>query len=366
MNNQEHPQSTILVIDDDPTNLSVLLEYLGEMHYNILVAQNGESALEQLQYALPDLILLDVMMPGMDGFETCRRLKANVRFRDIPVIFMTALTDTDHKIRGFDVGGVDYVTKPLEYQEILARIHTHLTIRSQQKQLQDLNASKNTFFSVIAHDLRGPVNSLSLLNQLAETKIDTDNPARLKEIITLQQHAIDNLCNLLENLLTWASMQQGLIACHPQQIPVAELVARNLDLLTPTARQKQITFSSAIPPQVSIYADLNMVDAVVRNLLSNAVKFTHPCGAVEVCASQNETSVEVSVMDTGIGIPEEKIASLFQLDTKYKRTGTAGEKGTGLGLILCKDLVERNGGTLRVESQVGQGSRVIITLPAGV
>ena len=367
MNSQERSQATIFVVDDDPTNLSVLLEYLHDSRYNILVARDGESALEQLQYALPDLILLDVMMsPGMDGFETCRRLKANARLRDIPVIFMTALTDTDHKITGFDVGGVDYVTKPLEHQEVLARIRTHLTIRDQQKQLQELNASKNTFFSVIAHDLRGPLGSLHILTQMAEEKIDTYNPDQLKKFIMLQRNSIENLCNLLENLLTWARMQQGMIERHPQQIAVADLVARNLDLLTPNAREKQITLNRVIPPQTSIYADYNMVDAVMRNLLSNAVKFTHTGGAVEVSVSQNETSVEVSIIDTGTGIPEEKAAKLFQLDSKYKRPGTAGEKGTGLGLILCKEFVEKNGGTIRVVSAEGRGATFVVTLPRSI
>jgi two-component system sensor histidine kinase/response regulator len=364
MSNKESSQTTILVVDDDPTNLSVLLAYLQDMHYNILVAQNGESALEQIPYALPDLILLDIMMsPGIDGFETCRRLKANKHTKDIPVIFMTALSDIENKIKGFEVGGVDYITKPLEHQEVVARVRTHLTLRHQQKQLQAFNVSKDTFFSVIAHDLRGPLSSLQVLTQVAEEKLETYTPDKLREVIGLQRTSIEHLSQLLENLLTWSRIQQGMIACHPSRIELEAIVARNIELLTPHGNQKQITLSGAVPTNVVAYADLNMVDTVIRNLLSNAVKFTKPGGSVEVSATQIETAVEVSVADTGIGIPTEKVPTLFRIDQRYKRVGTAREKGTGLGLILCKEFIEKNGGKIWVESEVGKGTIVRFTLP---
>ena len=159
---------TILVVDDQPDNLDVLLGYLHEFDLRILVAQSGQEALNITQRFLPDVILLDVMMPpGINGFETCRRLKAQAATHDIPVIFMTALVDLQDKIEGFAAGGVDYITKPLQHEEVFARVQTHLTIRKQQRQLQDLNAAKDKFFSIIAHDLRGPLHSLLELSVLS-------------------------------------------------------------------------------------------------------------------------------------------------------------------------------------------------------
>jgi two-component system sensor histidine kinase/response regulator len=363
MSNKESSPPTILVVEDNVGNLRDLLVYLRDMHYNILVAQNGQSALEKIQYALPDLILLDIVMPGIDGFETCRQLKANEHTKDIPVIFMTPLSDIEDKIKGFEVGGVDYITLPVKYQEVVARVRTHLTLRRQQKQLQEVNVSKDTFFSVVAHDLRGPLSSLQVLTQVAEEKLETYTPDKLREVIGLQRTTIEHLSQLLENLLTWSRIQQGRIACHPSRLELKAIVAQNIELLTPHGNQKQITLSASVPATVVAYADLNMVDTVIRNLLSNAVKFTKSGGSVEVSATQIESAVEVSVADTGIGIPAEKVPTLFRIDQRYRRVGTAREKGTGLGLILCKEFIEKNGGKIWVESEAGKGAIVRFTLP---
>ncbi len=155
MSNDE--QATILVVDDNPTNLRVLVDYLGEIGYRTLVANSGERALTQLERVQPDLILLDVMMPGIDGFETCRRIKAAPAAADIPIIFMTALSETQHKLDGFQAGAVDYVTKPFQQEEMSARISTHLMIQRQRRELERVNAAKDVFISVIGHDLRSPI-----------------------------------------------------------------------------------------------------------------------------------------------------------------------------------------------------------------
>ncbi len=279
------------------------------------------------------------------------------------MIFMTALADIESKIKGFDVGTVDYITKPLEEKEVLARVQIHLTIRDQQKQLQELNASKDKFFSIIAHDLRGPLNSLRLLTQATEEHFDSYEPGKLKEIITLQRTSIDNLCTLLENLLTWSRIQRGMIEYHPQPINIGKIVARIIALLTPNAEQKQITLRSLISENVFVYADLHMVETVVRSLLSNALKFTNTHGTVEVSATQGEYEVEVAVSDTGIGISEKVLPKPFWIDATYHKRGTVGEKGTGLGLILCKEFVAKNGGRIWVKSEVGKGTTFFFTLP---
>ena len=391
-------KATILVIDDNTTNLNILLDYLNELSYRVLIAPSGEQALQRLQYARPDVILLDIMMPGIDGFETCRRLKADDTTKDIPVIFMTALTETVDKVRGFSVGGVDYITKPFQHEEVLARVKTHLTIRKLQQELRQqnetleryaemlaqkndelkaknaeldeknsqlnlLNADKDKFFSIIAHDLRNPIGALRELPQLIAENLDNYSKDELRRLITMQRDAARNLFELLENLLTWSRMQRGLIEFNPEPIQISALVQRSIALLTPSAAQKAITLTQAVNPSLLGMADHKMIDAVVRNLISNAIKFTNQGGTIEVSGNDDGAFMTIAVKDNGVGIGEQFLPKLFRIDEQYRRTGTANERGTGLGLILCKEFVERNGGEIRVESKIGNGSTFSFTLP---
>lgn len=230
-------------------------------------------------------------------------------------------------------------------------------------QLRELNASKDTFFSIIAHDLRGPLSSLHELTQHIEENLDNYSQEELKELIVLQKGSAEALYKLLENLLTWSRVQRGALTYQPQPINIRWFITRNIDLLAVHARKKQITVSNVSQEESFVYADFNMIDTVIRNLLSNAIKFTPPGGAVTVTVGQDEYNVEIAVTDTGIGIEAEHLQDLFRIDVRYKRTGTAQEEGTGLGLILCKEFIEKHGGHIWVESQLGQGSTFRFTLP---
>lgn len=363
-------KATILLVDDSPTNLQVLLNYLKETGFETLIARSGEGALRQVEYAQPDIILLDVMMPGIDGFETCRRLKQNEATRDIPVLFMTALSETVDKIRGFKAGGVDYITKPLQHEEVLARINTHLTIRKLQQQLQEknqelheLNARKDKFFSIIAHDLRNPFAGLLGLTRMVIEDLDTWSKEELQRVLKDLGNSAENLYELLENLLNWSRLQRGVMEYFPTHLNLAPLAEHNAALFATMAAQKQIMFINDIPPETYVFADEQMVNTVLRNLLSNALKFTPTGGRVELALLRQESRIIVAVKDSGVGIPETDLVKLFRLDVKYSNVGTAGERGTGLGLILCKDLIEKNGGTIGVESEVGKGTTFRFTLP---
>ncbi len=365
----ENAKSIVFIVDDNPTNLHLLVDALSPEGFDVSAAKTGEEALKQVEEVNPDIILLDVIMPGIDGFETCRRLKEQDTTQDIPVIFTTALADTVDTVTGFEAGGVDYITKPFQHEEVLARVNAHLTIRKQQqhiqkqnKQLQELNASKDKFFSLIAHDLKSPFVSFLAFAHILE-HLDEMGKDEFEEIMRQFRDSAENLLALLENLLTWAGIQRGLIACLPQQINIGVIVARNVKLLTLNAGQKQITLKNSIQEEISVYADGNMLDTVIRNLLSNALKFTKAGGTVTISATHAENAVTVSVSDTGIGISEEKLSNLFRIDARVQRVGTAGEKGTGLGLILCKEFVERHGGSIRAESVKGKGSRFTVSLP---
>lgn len=358
------PQSTILLVDDKPDNLDVLLAYLHDAQLRMLVAQSGEEAIHITERFLPDLILLDVMMPpGIDGFETCLRLKANDATREIPVIFITALSDVNDKIQGFQVGGVDYITKPLRHEEVLARVHTHLLLRQQRRQLEIENAAKNKFFSIIAHDLRGPLHSIHELVKANKELLERQEFDQIKKLLDLEYAATENLTKLLENLLTWARIQQGTIEFRPQTLNIGHLCRYTIEVLKPTAHQKQITLTSDLPGEALVLADMNMVETIVRNLVSNAIKFTPAGGNITISMKYAPHAVTIAITDTGIGIESDVLPKLFDIDRKYHRAGTAHEKGTGLGLILCKEFVERHGGTIQVKSELNHGSTFSFTLP---
>jgi len=380
----EVPKKTILVVDDTPANLRLLTGLLTERGYTVRPAPNGALALGFVRSTPPDLILLDIKMPGMDGYEVCKQLKADERTRDIPVIFISALNEVVDKVKGFEVGGVDYITKPFQPDEVLARVKTHLTLRNLQKSLQqeiikrkqaeeDLrelnqqlrkaNASKDKFFSIIAHDLRSPFTGLIGLTGAIMETIDIYSKDKIKEKIGRLHTFSEKVYDLLTNLLAWSRLQRGIMEYEPEEISLVNIAERNVYLFASDAEQKRIMLRNQVPKGMMAYADRKMVDTVIRNLISNALKFTDADGTIEVSTRQDENSVEIAVSDTGIGMSQEGINNLFQIDVKYTRAGTAGEEGTGLGLILCKELVEKNEGTIQVESEVGKGTTFTFTLP---
>lgn len=363
-------QPTILIIDDDSTNIDLLLTYFELSDFHVITANTGKSGIQQALTQQPNLILLDVMMPGIDGFETCRRLKANPSTRDIPVIFMTALSETKTKLTGFEVGGVDYIAKPFYHEEVLARVNVHLSLQrlqaqlqNQNRQLQTLNDNKDRFLSIIANDLKKPFASIFIAAEETRQHLDARTYDRAGQSIEQLQAAIDNYSDLLDNLLLWSQLQHDLIPFHPQALDMANIVAKQIALFTPHALEKGITVYNHLSDRLPIRADLNMLDTTIRNLLSNAIKFTKPDGSVGIQAHTNHDAVTLNISDTGVGIPQEKLPALFRIDTPYRQLGTSDEKGTGLGLILCNEFVKKHGGRIWAESQIGQGSTFHIELP---
>jgi signal transduction histidine kinase len=319
----------------------------------------------------PDLILLDVMMPDMDGFEVCRRLKESALLKDIPVIFISALNDTKDIVKALKCGGVDFITKPFQAEEITARVNTHLKLhrqslqlRQQSKELRELNASKDKFFSIIAHDLRGPLGGfMGLSEMIADDSQPLTSDERLDMIKVLSRSA-RNIYNLLENLLEWSQMQHGRTAFKPQLMSLKKLVAESTKLLFEVSHKKNVSITVDIDKDQEVYADINMFQSVIRNLVSNAIKFTPKGGKVIVTADLTESNTSViTVKDTGIGMNSEMVANLFRLNVNSSRPGTEGENSTGLGLLLCKEFVERHGGEIWVESEEGRGSLFCFTIP---
>lgn len=565
----------IVVVDDTTDSLELLTQLLLLRGYQIHPFTNGTTALQEIPAILPDLILLDIMMPDIDGFEVCQQLKADDATRDIPIIFISALNETLDKVKAFKAGGIDYISKPFQSDEVLARVSTHLNLRRSQFRLQTQNArlsqeiqdrkvveralqqrnrdllllnrasqmfssslefervietildevqqlldvysisiwltigdtgelvcrqakgpgsegivgvrlqpgqgitgwaaqqdesqviddtwederhqthvdkksgtpirsmlsiplrmqgdvigvlnlvdlrvghfsrddllllepiaasaanavanarlystaqqeiaerkraeealrkvneelkrvndSKDKFFSIISHDLRSPFNTLLGFAQLLSQNLERYTPEKLRNHVEKLRASAERLYALLENLLTWSRIQRGVMEHEPHEIDLYEIADDNVALFWSKSQQKQVTLHNMVPERMVAYADPNMVDTVVRNLISNALKFTRPGDRITIAARPRETMLEMSVADTGLGISDEGQAQLFRIDMQYTTPGIDGEKGTGLGLILCRDLVIRNGGQIAVESQPGAGTTFRFTLPA--
>ncbi len=576
--NSSAGELTILIVDDNATNLGVIADYLEAYDFNIVTAVDGEDGLATAHEVLPNLILLDIMMPGIDGFEVCRRLQEDKRTQHIPIIFMTALANAEDKVRGLEAGAVDYVTKPINQEEVLARVRTHLTIQAQQErltkmtvelkrtnqkltqtnlhlqkanellskqaiqlqtssqvgrqatailelddlltevvkliaarfgyymvsiwlldeskeglvlqasygpggsqvlepgyslaldankgivssvarsskyyatnntafdpyylplkelpgtrselalplrfgqetigvldiqsnrlnsfeeedrtvlqtladqiavaihnarlyaieknlsqmeaekaqELAQLNASKDKFFSIVAHDLKGPFTPLLGATELLLATIEKKPLKDSKKLAQSIHRSAENVYHLLENLLHWSRMQRGQIEYNPALLELKEAVDNSLATLTEYAHTKQIELKNTIVQPIHVYADKNMLDVVIRNLISNALKFTPQGGQVTVEARPSltdENLMEVLVMDTGIGITSEDQQKLFNIDQSHTTKGTSQEDGSGLGLIICQELIHKNKGQIWLESQPGQGTTVTFTLP---
>lgn len=357
-------RQSILIVDDVPDNIQVAARMLQKKNYRLSFSTDGESALKNAYEYDYDLILLDIMMPDMDGFEVCKHLKNNNKTKDIPVIFLTARTEQENILRAFQLGGVDYITKPFHTGELVLRVETHLRLKKMEKELVTANANKDRFISILAHDLRGPFSGIVQLTRMMYEDFDTYTREELINSLRISHESASGIYSLLENLLNLSRLQQGRLPFFPEDISLERVIQETIRLYSGKANEKQITLTYINEDDVHAYADFTMVHTILNNLVSNALKFTGTNGSVHIETSLQNDFIEISVTDSGTGIPALEMDKLFSMDSRYMRPGTSGEKGTGLGLILCHEMVDKNEGNIRVESNEGNGSRFSFTLPA--
>ncbi|TVR70206.1 MAG: hybrid sensor histidine kinase/response regulator [Spirochaetaceae bacterium] len=362
----------IFVVDDVPQNLQMVMQILSDRGLEVSVAVSGENALEYLTRRKPDLILLDIAMPGMDGFTLCRRIKDNPETSSIPVIFLTAKSETEDVVRGFELGAVDYVRKPFITDELVSRVFTHLElkrsyqrIQEQARQLETLNAQKDRLFSIIAHDMRNPLSGFLSITQLLHSRFRELDQATMEEYLGLLSESSDKLNKLLENLLTWSRLQSEDVQPIIVDIRIGDLLKETADLYRNNAEVKGVGIRISESEEAPVRGDQQMIFTVLRNLVSNAVKYSEKGGLVTIGASRNGAGeVIVTVADTGVGMSAEKVESIFETGATRSRRGTAGESGTGLGLLLSRDLMRLQGGDITAESTPGEGTVFRVILPA--
>lgn len=361
---------TILAVDDIATNIMLLKAVLSRAKYKIVTASGGFEALEKVAAVNPDLILLDIMMPDLDGYEVLQRLKADPAHEDIPVIFLTALHNPEDIIKGFKFGASDYISKPFNHEELITRVAHHIylaaaqrTILQQRDELQATVEARDKMYSVIAHDLRSPIGTLKMVFNMLSINLSADQIGEDSfEMISMGNNITENTFMLLDNLLKWTKSQTGRMNTVFQEVDISEVVLFASKMSDVMAQVKNIEVEYDIPEPITVSCDVDMVKTIMRNLMSNAIKYSQEGGKIVVSVRETPTHAAISVRDNGIGIKEEDIAKLLNPETHYTTYGTKNEEGSGLGLQLVQDLTLRNGGELTIESKEGEGSTFTFTI----
>ena len=361
----------LLVVDDVQTNVLLLKALLGKEGYGILVANNGQEALEVIRNENPDLILLDVMMPGMDGFEVAERLKSEEFRCEIPIIFLTALDDTQSIVNGFKLVVGDFISKPFRKEELMVRIKHQLSLVAARRIIEEKNeelrktiAGRDKMYSVIAHDLRSPMASMKMLlntimMSVEKDKIDPD----IFDMLEMSNKTSEEVFSLLDNLLKWTKSQLGKLTVIPQKLDISGLADGVVEVMNSVAEVKHIKLIRTDHESFFVYVDIEMIKSILRNLISNAVKFSNPDSEIKVGIKAEDGKVIVSVTDSGKGIKKEDQHKLLKDSTHFTTYGTNSEEGSGLGLLLCRDFARKNGGELWFESEENLGSVFSFSLP---
>ncbi len=362
----------ILVVEDDRMNARIISSILRPGGFITQEADSGEAALALYKEFQPDLILLDVVMAGINGFETCRRLKTDPAVAAIPVIFITAKNQPDDIVAGLEAGGVDYVVKPFQPREMLARIRTHLQLRTllehQTHLIDDLskaNAAKNHFLGIAAHDLRNPLTSIRGLSEFmlegSAGELSEDQRAMLRSVYSATQAMLE----LLGELLDISVIESGEMRLDLTPTNFADIVHDAVFLNGITAARKQMKIACRpFKPSRPLLIDARKIREVIDNLLSNAIKFSAPGTTITVELSEDANQQTISVQDQGPGIPLDEMNMLFQSFGKTSVRPTGGEKSTGLGLAICRKIVEAHHGTVSASNRETGGADFRVTLPA--
>ena len=486
------PKADILAIDDTPENLALLSQMLTKKNYKVRSVTKGSTAIRGAKAVPPDLILLDVKMPEMNGYEVCQRLKADERTRDIPIIFISALGDVFDKVKAFQVGGVDYITKPFQIEEVLARLDTHLTIRNLQIKLETQNSQlqqeiaektaaqdkfakafracpnpiaivsyrsghilevnnsflqmsgydaaeiidrdlqqiysqsalatyrqaldkietqefvrnlelelstklgqiktvllsmesveidgnkctlqifnditerkrlENEFISLVSHELRTPMTStIGALDLLNSGQLGTLSD-RGKQILQVAIRNSERLIRLVNDILDLERMKSGKIAIAPTPCNLKILIKQATETMQAMAIDSKVNLILEEPKDLILNLDSDRILQTLTNLISNGIKFTEPDGSVKLTANFKNDVCQIKVQDTGRGIPEDKLKSIFERFQQVDASDSRSKGGTGLGLAICRHIVEGHDGKIWVESKLGEGSTFYVELP---
>ena len=360
----------ILIVDDVVSNVLLLKILLANQKFQVCTANNGTTCIEMARKEHPDLILLDVMMPDMNGFDTATVLKKEEGTKDIPIIFLTALNTPQDLVHGFQVGASDFLTKPFNKEELVMRVTQQISLVAAKRIIEKQNAelratldNRDKMYSVIAHDLRSPMASIRMvLNLVVASATPEAVGPELYALLDQANRESEEVHDLLDNLLKWTKSQTGRLTVVKQDLDLNDIIPGVVEIFEAIAFTKHIKLDlQKTDAPLVVNADNDMLKTVVRNFLSNAIKFSPEDSSIEIIMAQEGEMAKVSVRDHGVGIAAARLGSIFHKgETTY---GTGGEEGSGLGLQLCQDFARKNGGDCTVESVEGQGSTFSVLIP---
>ena len=360
----------ILIVDDVVSNVLLLKILLTNEKFQVCTANNGRMCIEMAKKEHPDLILLDVMMPDINGFDTAVVLKKDEETKDIPIIFLTALNTPQDLVHGFQVGANDFLTKPFNKEELVMRVTQQISLVAAKRIIEKQNAelkatlsNRDKMYSVIAHDLRSPMASIRMVLNLVvqSASAETVGP-ELYMLLDQANRESEEVHDLLDNLLKWTKSQTGRLNVVLQDLDLNDIVPGVVEIFDVIAQTKHITLElKKTDAPLKVTADNDMLKTVLRNFMSNAVKFSPDNSTIQIIMANEGDFARVSVKDQGVGIAADRLGSIFHKgETTY---GTGGEEGSGLGLQLCQDFARKNGGDCYVESVEGEGSTFSFTVP---
>ncbi|OGV74714.1 MAG: hypothetical protein A3K19_32915 [Lentisphaerae bacterium RIFOXYB12_FULL_65_16] len=365
----QRQDTDILIVDDNPANLDLLGGMLRERGYKVRAAPSGKLALQAARARPPDLILLDINMPEMSGYEACEHLKADPALKDIPVLFISALSETLDKVKAFRVGGVDYVTKPFQFEEVEARVRTHLMLQRQKRELaaslarlQELERLRDNLVHMVVHDMRSPLMSIRGFLEILQMDLQATLSADDAEMFQVAVDASVKLTDMVSAVLDVSRIEAGQMPIKPKACELNDVVGEALRGLGGITHQRHVVWEPP-PAPVPTYCDAEVTGRIVANLVVNAVKFTPKDGTITITAAAAGGRVRVTVADTGPGIPPEYREKIFDKFGQVETRLTSTKYSTGLGLAFCKLAAEAQGGRIGVDSEVGQGSAFWFELP---
>ncbi len=364
-----HYTGNVLVVDDDEISRELMKDILEKDGHNVIEAPDGGEALKAVSEKIPDVVLLDIILPGINGFEVCKRLKEEPATSTIPVLMVTSLKERSDRIRGIKEGAADFISKPIDRLEVLLKVknavfskHIYDMVREAYEKLKELELLRDNLTNMIVHDLRQPLTAISGYLQLFEMGGFEDFTEKQKPVIKEIMNAVDFLMEMVNSLLDISKLEVGKMTLNKRLCNIEEVVHEIIKKLGP-AREKY-TFSVEFPPGgISVQCDRDIIRRVITNILGNAVKFTPEGGSIKITAETRHDQVLFSIDDSGPGIPPEYHNKIFDKFGQVETRKEGRKYSTGLGLTFCKLAVEAHGGKIGVESEPGKGSTFWFVLP---